>query len=304
MRPDYERKSRLRGHIQTNCRSSRQGKGRGITHPSSSAAAISTTPPPAQGTPVPARRGATRGSTRSLGGPNRFYAVRGHQSSEASLDIVTGILIIQSHDVYALIDPSSSLSYVTPYVAMEFGIESEQLHESFFVSIPVGGSIVAVQVYRDCVVTVSPKNCVMHFGKKGKLSPRYVGPYRIIQRIGQVAYKLELPHEMSLVHLVFHMSMLKKVVGDLSLIVPVETIEVNEELNYDEIPVAILNRQVRKLRNKEIASVKVLWQNQQVEEATWEAEEEMKRKYAHLFEYLCNCVYEIVACKIMYHLYS
>ncbi|XP_070019830.1 uncharacterized protein [Nicotiana sylvestris] len=151
---------------------------------------------------------------------------------------------------------------------------------------------------------VSPKNCVMHFGKKGKLSPRYVGPYRIIQRIGQVAYKLELPHEMSLVHLVFHMSMLKKVVGDLSLIVPVETIEVNEELNYDEIPVAILNRQVRKLRNKEIASVKVLWQNQQVEEATWEAEEEMKRKYAHLFEYLCNCVYEIVACKIMYHLYS
>ncbi|XP_070019829.1 uncharacterized protein [Nicotiana sylvestris] len=157
----------LRGHIQTNCRSSRQGKGRGITHPSSSAAAISTTPPPAQGTPVPARRGATRGSTRSLGGPNRFYAVRGHQSSEASLDIVTGILIIQSHDVYALIDPSSSLSYVTPYVAMEFGIESEQLHESFFVSIPVGGSIVAVQVYRDCVVTVCDRDTIDDLIKLG-----------------------------------------------------------------------------------------------------------------------------------------
>ncbi|XP_070039513.1 uncharacterized protein [Nicotiana tomentosiformis] len=101
-----------------------------------------------------------------------------------------------------------------------------------------------------------------------KISPRYVGPYRIIQRIGQVAYRLELPPEMSLVHPVFHVSMLKKVVGDTSLIVSVETIEVNEELTYEEIPVVILDRQVRKLINKEIASVKVLWRNQQVEEAT------------------------------------
>ncbi|XP_070042739.1 uncharacterized protein [Nicotiana tomentosiformis] len=74
------------------------------------------------------------------------------------------------------------------------------------------------------------------------------------------------------------------VVGDSSLLVPVETIEVNEELTYKEIPVVILYRQVRKLRNKEIAFVKVLWKNQQVEETTWEAEEEMKKKYPHLFE--------------------
>jgi len=67
--------------------------------------------------------------------------------------------------------------------------------------------------------------------------------------------------EMSLVHPVFHVSMLKKVVGDPTLIVPVETIEVNEKLTYEEIPVSIIDRQVRKLRNKEIASVKVLWQN-------------------------------------------
>ncbi|XP_070014014.1 uncharacterized protein [Nicotiana sylvestris] len=131
---------------------------------------------------------------------------------------------------------------------------------------------------------VSPMKGIMRFGKKGKLSPRYVEPYRIIQRIGQVAYKLELPPEMSLVHPVFHVSMLKKVVGDPSTIVPVETIEVNEELSYEEVPVAILDRQVRKLRNKEIASVKVLWRNQQVEEATWEAEKEMRKKYPHLFE--------------------
>ncbi|XP_070029814.1 uncharacterized protein [Nicotiana sylvestris] len=125
---------------------------------------------------------------------------------------------------------------------------------------------------------------IIRFGKKEKLSPRYVGPYRIIQRIGQVAYKLELPPELSVVHLVFHVSMLRKVVGDPSIIVPVETIEFNEELSYKEVPVAVLDRQVRKLRNKEIASVKVLWRNQHVEEANWEAEDEMKKKYPHLFE--------------------
>nr|XP_033509710.1 uncharacterized protein LOC117274491 [Nicotiana tomentosiformis] len=129
---------------------------------------------------------------------------------------------------------------------------------------------------------VSPMKGVMRFCKKGKLSPRYIGSYRIIQRIGQVAYRLERPPEISLVHLVFHASILKKVVGDLTLIIPVEAIEVNEELTYEEILITILNRKGRKLRNKEIASVKVLWRNQHVEESTWEAEEEMKKKYPHL----------------------
>ncbi|XP_070054332.1 uncharacterized protein [Nicotiana tomentosiformis] len=104
---------------------------------------------------------------------------------------------------------------------------------------------------------ISPMKGVMRFGKKGKLSSRYVVPYKIIQRISEVAYKLELPPEISLVHPVFHVSMLKKAVGDSTLIVPVETIEINEELTYEEIP---------------------------VEEATWEAEEEMKKKYPYLFE--------------------
>ncbi|XP_070013128.1 uncharacterized protein [Nicotiana sylvestris] len=89
---------------------------------------------------------------------------------------------------------------------------------------------------------VSPIKGIMRFGKKGKLTSRYVGPYKIIHRIGQVEYKLELPLKMSLVHPIFHVSMLKKVVGDPSTIVPVETIEVNEELSYEEVPVAILDR--------------------------------------------------------------
>jgi len=129
-----------------------------------------------------------------------------------------------------------------------------------------------------------PWKGVIQFGKIARLSLRYVRPYRIIQKIGQVAYKIELLPEIYLVHLVFHVSMLKKVVGDPSLIVPVEIIEVNEELTFEEIPVAILDRQLRKLRNKEISSVKVLWWNQQVKVATWESEEEMNKKYPHLFE--------------------
>ncbi|XP_070050597.1 uncharacterized protein [Nicotiana tomentosiformis] len=75
------------------------------------------------------------------------------RDSESSPDVVTGILTVQSHDVYALIDPGSILSYVTPYVAMEFGIEPEHLHELFSVSTPVGESFVDAWVYRDCVVT-------------------------------------------------------------------------------------------------------------------------------------------------------
>ncbi|XP_070050568.1 uncharacterized protein [Nicotiana tomentosiformis] len=91
---------------------------------------------------------------------------------------------------------------------------------------------------------VSTIKGIMWFGKKGKLSLRYVGPYIIIHRIGRVAYRLELPPEISLVHPVFHVSMLNKVVGDPSLIVPVDTIEVNKELTYEEISVVILDRQV------------------------------------------------------------
>ncbi|WMV45062.1 hypothetical protein MTR67_038447 [Solanum verrucosum] len=82
----------------------------------------------------------------------------------------------------------------------------------------------------------------------------------------------------------FHISMLKKCMGDPSLFIPTKNIGIKDSLSYEEIPVQILDRQVRKLRTKEVASVKVLWKNQIVEEATWEAEEDMKKRYPHLFE--------------------
>ncbi|XP_070057029.1 uncharacterized protein [Nicotiana tomentosiformis] len=125
-----------------------------MAQPASSAATTSAAPPPARGTQAPAGRGAARGSTQSSGGPNRFYAIRRRKDSEASPDVVTGISTVQSHDVYALSDPGSTLSYVTPHVAMELWIEPEQLHKPFSVSTPVGESVMDAQVYRDCVITV------------------------------------------------------------------------------------------------------------------------------------------------------
>ncbi|XP_070045320.1 uncharacterized protein [Nicotiana tomentosiformis] len=133
--------------------------GRGATQPANSAATTSTAPS-ARRTLAPAGRGAARGGAQNSGGPNRFYAMQRHRESETSPDVVTGILSIQSHYVYAPIDPGSTLSYVTPYVAMEFGIEPEQLHESFSVSTPVGQSILAARVYMDCVVTLRGRDTV------------------------------------------------------------------------------------------------------------------------------------------------
>ncbi|KAK4729777.1 hypothetical protein R3W88_022765 [Solanum pinnatisectum] len=123
----------------------------------------------------------------------------------------------------------------------------------------------------------------MSFIKKWKLSPRFVGPYQILRHVGKVAYELDLPNELASVHPVFHVSMLKKCVGYPTSIVLLVGLGVDENLSYEEVPVDILDRQVKKLRNKEVAFVKVLWRNHLVEGATWEAEADMMSQYPHLF---------------------
>ncbi|XP_070057486.1 uncharacterized protein [Nicotiana tomentosiformis] len=131
---------------------------------------------------------------------------------------------------------------------------------------------------------VSPMKGIMRFGRKGKLSPRYIGLYPILERIGLVAYRLALPPELSSVHIIFHVSMLKKYFHDPSHVIDRQNIEFDDTLSYEEVPVAIIDRQVRKLRTKDVASVKVIWSNHSAEEATWEPEETMQEKYPYLFE--------------------
>nr|XP_016489354.1 PREDICTED: uncharacterized protein LOC107809263 [Nicotiana tabacum] len=121
----------------------------------------------------------------------------------------------------------------------------------------------------------------MSFGRKEKLRPRYTWPYPILKRIGLVAYRLALPPELSSVHLIFHVSMMKQYFHDPSHVLDRQDIEIDDTLIYEEVPVAIIDTHVRKLRTKDVASVKVIWRNHLAEEATWELEEAMKKKYPY-----------------------
>ncbi|XP_019066930.2 uncharacterized protein [Solanum lycopersicum] len=135
------------------------------------------------------------------------------------------------------------------------------------------------QVY----LKISPVKGVMRFGKKGKLSPRYVGPYEILQHVDEVAYELALPAGLASSHPVFHVSMLKKCLGDPASILPGEGLEVEEDLSYEEVFVEISDKHIKRLRKKEVATVKLLWRNHLVEGATWEAKADMRSRYPHLF---------------------
>ncbi|KAL5560002.1 hypothetical protein UlMin_036213 [Ulmus minor] len=130
---------------------------------------------------------------------------------------------------------------------------------------------------------VAPMKGVMRFGKKGKLSPRFVGPFEILERIGDLAYRVALPPAMSGIHNVFHVSMLRKYIPDPSHVLSYDTLDLRQDLTFEESPVRILDREERELRQKKIRLVKVLWKNHEVEEATWEREDEMRTKYPHLF---------------------
>ncbi|XP_022854379.1 uncharacterized protein LOC111375744, partial [Olea europaea var. sylvestris] len=103
---------------------------------------------------------------------------------------------------------------------------------------------------------IAPMKLVMQFGKNGKVSPKYIGPFTITERIGNVAYKLDLPTSMSQVHLVFHVSMLRKYIGNLFHVLKNEPMEIKLVLTYEEKPVEILQREIKQLRSKKIPLVK------------------------------------------------
>ncbi|KAG8473027.1 hypothetical protein CXB51_034902 [Gossypium anomalum] len=130
---------------------------------------------------------------------------------------------------------------------------------------------------------VSPWKKLLQFGKKGKLSLRFIGPYRVLKRVGPVAYQLELPLKLDRIHDAFHASMLRRYRSDPTHVVPVAEIDVQTDLTFEEEPVQILDRDVKVLRKKFVPLVKVLWRNHGREEATWEPEEAMQQQYPHLF---------------------
>ncbi|XP_052622433.1 uncharacterized protein LOC128127784, partial [Lactuca sativa] len=129
------------------------------------------------------------------------------------------------------------------------------------------------------LLKVSPWKGVIRFRKRGKLGPRYIGPFRVVARVGRVAYRLELPAELGQIHDTFHVSQLRKCIADESAVVPLEDIQVDASLNYAERPVAIRDRKIKVLRNKEVPLVLVQWQHRKGSEMTWEPEREMREQH-------------------------
>ncbi|GJS08726.1 putative reverse transcriptase domain-containing protein [Tanacetum coccineum] len=139
------------------------------------------------------------------------------------------------------------------------------------------------QVGDQVLLKVSPWKGVVRFGKKGKLAPRYVGPFDIVSDVERLAVRLKLPQELSCVHDTFHVSNLKKCLAEPDVQVPLDEIEIDENLRFVEEPIEIVERDVKKLKRRRIPLVKVRWNSRQGAEYTWEHEDQFRKKYPNLF---------------------
>nr|GEU42011.1 hypothetical protein [Tanacetum cinerariifolium] len=133
------------------------------------------------------------------------------------------------------------------------------------------------------LLNVSPWKGAVRFGKRGKLSPRYIGPFRILARVGLIAYTLELPEELKGIHSTFHVSNLKKCLAEGDIVVSMDEIQLDDKLHMIEEQVKIVDCEVKRLKKSRLPIIKVCWNSQRDPEFTWEREYQIKKKYPHLF---------------------
>ncbi|GKD40113.1 hypothetical protein Tco_1260320 [Tanacetum coccineum] len=130
------------------------------------------------------------------------------------------------------------------------------------------------QVGDKVMLKVSPWKGVARFGKRGKLNPKYVGPFKVLEKVGSVAYKLELPEELSRVNNMFHVSNLKKCYADKPLVVPLDGLHIDDKFHFVEDLVEIMDREVKRLKRSHIPIIKVRWNSRRGHEFTWEHEDQ------------------------------
>jgi hypothetical protein len=135
------------------------------------------------------------------------------------------------------------------------------------------------QVGDHVYLKVSPTKGVQRFGIKGKLAPRYIGPYEIMEACGPIAYKLKLPSKLSTIHNVFHISQLKKCVRVLIEVLIEPEVEIEPDLTYQEQPIKVLDHRSRSTRSQTLKMYRVKWSNHTEEEATWETEDFLSKNY-------------------------
>ncbi|GJT18480.1 hypothetical protein Tco_0877186 [Tanacetum coccineum] len=133
------------------------------------------------------------------------------------------------------------------------------------------------------MLKVSHCKGVIHFGKRGKLNPRYIGPFKVLAKVGNVASKLELPQQLNRVHNTFHVSNLKKCLSDEPLAIPLDEIHIDDKLHFIEELVEIMDREVKRLKQSCILIFKVRWNSRRGSDFTWKREDQFQKKYSHLF---------------------